>query len=124
MGNDAKLVLVAIIGVAVVTVSLMLMPWAESGFGFDKAALPAWSQPIFDKPPFSNFLPFGDWAQRSLSEKVDDLDRSRKEYMNPLLAGDYTYALVMGVAMILASIAIMFVGKEDAEEKLIIPVKK
>ncbi|CAN5622747.1 hypothetical protein BH10CYA1_BH10CYA1_42570 [soil metagenome] len=124
MGNDAKLVLVAIIGVAVVTVSLMLMPWAESGFGFDKAALPAWSQPIFENAPFTSLKPLGDWAQASLSGHVDAADESAKGQINAIAAGNYTYAMAMGIAMILAALAIMFVGKDDAEEKLIIPVKK
>ncbi|MBS2003525.1 MAG: hypothetical protein U0103_07820 [Candidatus Obscuribacterales bacterium] len=124
MNNDAKLVVVALIGVAVVGVSLMLMPWAESGFGFDKPALPAWSQPIFDSPPFTGLKPLGDWAQQRLSGKVDKDDESAKGVINPIAAGNYTYAMAMGVAMILAAFAIMFVGKDDAEEKLIIPVKK
>jgi len=124
MNNDAKLVVVALIGVAVVGVSLMLMPWAESGFGFAKPALPAWSQPIFDSPPFTGLKPLGDWAQQRLSGKVDKDDESAKGVINPIAAGNYTYAMAMGVAMILAAFAIMFVGKDDAEEKLIIPVKK
>ncbi len=124
MNNDAKLVVVAIIGAAVVGVSLLLMPWAESGFGFDKAALPEWSQPIFENAPFTSLKPLGDWAQQRLSGKVDKDDESAKGEINPIAAGNYTYAVAMGVAMILASLAIMFVGKDDAEEKLIIPVKK
>lgn len=124
MNNDAKLVVVALIGAMVVGVSLMLMPWAESGFGFDKPALPAWSQPIFENPPFTSLKPLGDWAQHKLSGQVDKDDESAKGEINPIAAGNYTYAMAMGVAMLLASLAIIFVGKDDAEEKLIIPVKK
>lgn len=124
MANDAKLVVVAIVAVAVVGISLMLMPWSESGFGFDKQALPAWSQNIWDNGPFSALKPLGDWAQHTLSGHVDKDDESTKGVINPIAAGNYTYALAMCIAMILAALAIMFVGKDDAEEKLILPVKK
>ena len=36
----------------------------------------------------------------------------------------YVYALFLGLAMVCASIAINVVGREDAEEKTILPVKK
>ena len=44
--------------------------------------------------------------------------------MKATLVGDYSYALVMGGAMVAAALAIMLIGKEEAEEKLILPVKK
>ncbi len=124
MANEAKLAVVAVVALVVVSLSLMLMPWAESGFGFDKTSLPLWSQPIFENEPFTSLKPLGDWAQKSLSGHVDKEDENAKGQINPFLAGDYTYAMVMGLAMILAALAIMFVGKEDAEEKLILPAKK
>jgi hypothetical protein len=124
MSSGAKLVLVGIVAIVVAALSLTLMPWAESGFGFDKAALPAWSQPIFENAPFTSLKPLGDWAQNSLSGHVDKADESAKGQINPIAAGNYTYAMVMGLAMILAALAIIFVGKDDAEEKLILPVKK
>lgn len=124
MDNGGKLVVVGVVAAIVVAISLMLMPWAESGFGFDKKALPEWSQPIFDNPPFTSLKPLGEWAQQSLSGHVDKADENAKGQINPIAAGNYTYAMVMGLAMILASLAIIFVGKDDAEEKLILPVKK
>ncbi len=130
MANEAKLAVVAVVALVVVSLSLMLMPWAESGFGFDKTALPVWSQPIFENEPFTSLKPLGDWAQKSISDAlaaashVDKDDQNAKGQSNPFLAGDYTYAMVMGLAMVLAALAIMFVGKEDAEEKLILPAKK
>jgi hypothetical protein len=89
-----------------------------------------WSQPIFENAPFTSLKPLGDWAQKSISDglaaasRVDKDDQNAKGQINPFLVGDYAYAMVMGLAMILASLAIMFVGKEDAEEKLILPAKK
>ena len=38
--------------------------------------------------------------------------------------GDYGYILFMGVALTIAGIAIMIIGREDAEEKTVLPVKK
>ncbi|HEY9676967.1 MAG TPA: hypothetical protein V6C76_03120 [Drouetiella sp.] len=124
MANEAKLAVVGVIAVAVVGVSLTVMPWAESGFGFDKQALPKWSQGIWESGPFAGLKPMGEWAQKTLSGHADKADENSKGEINPIAAGNYTYALAMGAAMILASLGIMFVGKDDAEEKLILPVKK
>jgi hypothetical protein len=38
--------------------------------------------------------------------------------------GDYAYSLVIGLAMIAAAIGIAAVGREEAEEKTVLPVKK
>ncbi|HEY9786166.1 MAG TPA: hypothetical protein V6D17_12235 [Candidatus Obscuribacterales bacterium] len=38
--------------------------------------------------------------------------------------GDYGYALFMFVALCAAAVAIMIIGKEDSEEKTILPLKK
>lgn len=125
MSNDAKLVIVGVVALMVVAISLTLMPWAESGFGFEPQKLPEWSQHIFDaNGPFASLKPLGDWAQQALTSKVDKGDLNKSNQIDPILAGNYMYALAMGAAMTLAAIAIMYVGKEDAEEKTILPVKK
>jgi hypothetical protein len=38
--------------------------------------------------------------------------------------GDYAYSLVMGLAMVAAAIGIAAIGREEAEEKTVLPVKK
>jgi len=53
------------------------------------------------------------------------------QFMNSLIFqmknghfGDYAYSFFLALALVVASIGIVLIGREEAEEKTILPVKK
>jgi hypothetical protein len=119
-----KDIVIIILGAACLLVSVLFMPVSEVGFGFDPKDLTTDSilagpiKAMVDGPAGQAARPLGDWAKEHLAKHVDADD------LKATLIGDYSYALVMGGAMVAAAIAIMLIGREEAEEKLVLPSKK
>ncbi|MDR3612275.1 MAG: hypothetical protein P4L53_01840 [Candidatus Obscuribacterales bacterium] len=104
---------VALVALGCLVAALVLQPWSELQFGFDLKAIPEWSRALVQSPPMSDLKPLGDWAEQSLKAGGASTN-----------FGDYMYALVMFGVLTLIGIAYIAVGREEAEEKLILPVKK
>jgi hypothetical protein len=98
---------------AVLVLSVVFLVWSELGLN-------------------GNFPPWLAWALNPLgiSKIYSDLPWA-KPLQDYLIAqgarsnfGDYAYCLFMGLAITIAAIAIVMIGREDAEEKTVLPVKK
>ncbi len=92
-----------------------LMPFAEIGLNDSTQSYPGWLQSVagllvtFYKP----FMPIG-----------NDLTKYLKTQGVMTNLGDYAYIVFLSIAMLIASLAIGIVGREDATEKTVIPEKK
>jgi hypothetical protein len=94
-------------------VSIVLMPWSELGFTGDFPTWLAWAMGPLGVTAFFQQLPWGPHITQFLTEQG-----AKKNF------GDYAYVLFMCAAMCAAAIAIVLIGKEEAEEKTILPIKK
>ncbi|HEY9755686.1 MAG TPA: hypothetical protein V6C97_11030 [Oculatellaceae cyanobacterium] len=103
---------VAVAGVCLYA-ALVLMPWSELNFGFDLKAIPEWSHGLVNSPLMSPLASFGHQASDYLKAKGAESQ-----------FGDYMYALVIFVILTLVGIAYVVVGREEAEEKMYLPIKK
>jgi hypothetical protein len=56
--------------------------------------------------------------------KANGLDQVPSDMETPNIAGRYAYILFVAIALVAAAVAIILIGREDAEEKLVLPVKK
>jgi hypothetical protein len=123
-----KDLLIFIIAGAVVVGSLLFMPWAELGFGLEPDKCPIWAQGIIQSDLYQGMKKNGEdvYAHLTKAIKSEDKKEGSSEAMTPLIAGNYTYVLAMGLLMTCAAVGIILIGKEDdiADEKTIIPVKK
>lgn len=107
---------IAILVLAAVCVSAsVLMAWSELGY---TGKFPEWIAWLMQ--------PLGISAQ--FNQLSDGPGKELTEFLTKAGAksnfGDYGYALFMFVAMCAAAIAIMIIGREDSEEKTVIPAKK
>ena len=94
--------------------SLIFMPWAEMNFTGDFPPWCAWAlTPLHVSAYLDSFTKFGLHLQNTL--------KSNGAANN---FGDYAYVLMMSVAMVLAAVAIIVIGRDDAEEKTLLPTKK
>ncbi len=111
-------VVLVVVGAVVCLAFTGLMPWAELGMNGAFDNWPLWLRWINE----NLFLPLPNYDQ------VASMGASWTDYLKKSGAesryGDYAYSLVMGLAMIGAAIGIAAVGREEAEEKTILPVKK
>jgi hypothetical protein len=95
-----------------------LMPWAELGMTGALNSWPLWLRWISEHtgiglPDYAIVSGLGaDWTSYLQKNGADKN------------LGDYAYSLVIGLAMIAAAIGIAAVGREEAEEKTVLPVKK
>jgi hypothetical protein len=109
-----KTLIVCAIAALVFVVSIVFMPWSELGF---TGNFPTWlnwlMQPLGVDKLFNEMLPIGN--------QIRDFLKNAGATKN---FGDYAYSLFIGFALTAAAIAIILVGKEDAEEKTILPLKK
>ncbi len=117
------IILLAFAG-AVVAVSV-LMAWSELGFA---GTLPDWLADLTSRiglhgaiSGFFNSLTPG--LGGDLTKYLQDKGVSVNPKSTASL-GDYGYILFMGLALVVAGIGIMIIGREDAEEKTVLPVKK
>jgi NADH:ubiquinone oxidoreductase subunit 6 (subunit J) len=121
-----KAVLIAVIAVVVFIGSVVFMPWAELGFGLDKKEVPGWATGIVASPLYQSLQSTGQDSYDKLNKAITKTDAQQNgtATMTALIAGNYTYAFAMAILLILASVGIMLIGREDSEEKTILPVKK
>jgi hypothetical protein len=95
-----------------------LMPWAELGMNGAFDNWPLWLRWTSEH----THLPLPDyaaWAGTAANWTAYLTKNGAEKNL-----GDYAYSLVMGVAMIAAAIGIAAIGREEAEEKTVLPVKK
>jgi hypothetical protein len=94
------------------------MPWAELGMNGSFDNWPLWLRWTAEHTPIR--LP--DYAA------VSGLGADWTSYLQKNGAeghlGDYAYSLVIGIALIGSAIGIAAIGREDAEEKTVLPVAK
>lgn len=104
-----------VIGVACVCLwaALVLMPWSELNFGFDLKGIPEWSHGLVNSPLMAPLAGLGHQASDYLKQKGAESQ-----------FGDYMYALVIFGILTLVGLAYIVVGREEAEEKMYLPVKK
>jgi len=111
-------IVLVVVGAVVCLAFTGLMPWAELGMNGTFDNWPLWLRWVHE----NLLLPLPNYDQ------VANLGASWSEYLKKAGAesrlGDYAYSLVMGLAMIAAAIGIAAIGREEAEEKTILPVKK
>jgi hypothetical protein len=113
LADGLKFIVIPILAVAALLVSVILMPWSELNFTGDFPTWLAWAMGPLGVAAFFHSIPWGDQLKDFL------LAQGAKTHF-----GDYAYALFMGLAMVAAAIAIVIVGREEAEEKTVLPVKK
>lgn len=117
------IILLAFAGV-IVGVSV-LMAWSELGF---VGTLPDWLHDLLSriglqKPVSEFFNSLTPGMGNDLTKFLESKGVSVNSKSTASL-GDYGYILFMGFALILAGVGIMIIGREDAEEKTVLPVKK
>ncbi len=117
------IILLAFAG-AVVGISI-LMAWSELGFAGN---LPDWLADLTTRiglhdaiSGFFNSLTPGMGNDLLTYLKGKGVTVNEKSTAS---LGDYGYILFMGLALTVAGIGIMIIGREDAEEKTVLPVKK
>lgn len=102
-----------------------LMAWSELGFA---GTLPDWLNDLLSRIGLSKLVSDQfNGLTPSLGNDLLNFLKGKGVSVNPKSTaslGDYGYILFMGVALIVAGIGIMVIGREDAEEKTVIPVKK
>lgn len=117
------IILLAFAG-AVVAVSV-LMAWSELGFA---GTLPDWLTDLTTRIGLHGMISgFFNSLTPTLGTDLTKYLQDKGVSVNPKSTaslGDYGYILFMGVALVVAGIGIMIIGKEDAEEKTVLPVKK
>ncbi len=117
------IILLAFAG-AVVAVSV-LMAWSELGF---TGATPDWLTDLTSRIGLHGTIAgFFNSLTPTLGKELTDYLTGKGVSVNPKSTaslGDYGYILFMGVALTIGGIAIMIIGREDAEEKTVLPVKK
>jgi hypothetical protein len=99
-----------------VGISLVLQPFAELGF---TGKFPGWLQ--WAMGPLGISKIFSDLGQAEVSKSMQAFLVSQGAGKN---FGDYAYALFLFAALCVAAVAIILIGREDAEEKTVLPVKK
>lgn len=114
MGNiRAALVVIFALGCVYFT---MAMPWAEHNMTATKESVPHTIKLLYLTDPTIKLFD----AYAAQKEKHEQELKNKNAEGN---LGEYVYALVMGLAMILAALAIMSIGSEDEVEKTVLPSK-
>jgi len=111
-----KDILIVLLALTCLGVSLVMQPWAELGFTGNFPAWLAWAMDPLGVAKW--FTQLGD------TKLAKDIYNFLIAHQAPGHFGDYAYALFLFAAMIVAAVAIVLIGREDAEEKTILPVKK
>jgi hypothetical protein len=101
------------------------MAWSELGFA---GTLPDWLTDLTTRIGLHGMISgFFNSLTPTLGTDLTKYLQDKGVSVNPKSTaslGDYGYILFMGVALVVAGIGIMIIGKEDAEEKTVLPVKK
>ena len=112
-GKDILIILLA--GLCLI-VSLIMQPWAELGF---KGDFPAWLSWLTGPLGLNHF--FNELGSTQFAKDIQEFLTKQGAQTN---FGDYAYSLFLFTALIVAAIAIILIGREEAEEKLLLPAKK
>jgi len=94
-------------------VSIVLLPWSELGFNGNFPDWLSWAMTPLGVASLFKDIPWG--------QSIESFLKAQGAKAN---FGDYAYSLFMCVAITVAAVAIVLVGKEDAEEKTVLPIKK
>jgi hypothetical protein len=128
-----KGIIIGILAIACLVLSVVFQPWAEMGFGTDPNELATDSllaQPVHALAGwYSQFDGMAKSLQSDIKGKLDQeaIQTGAKpdpDWGKSVIAGNYTYVYVMAFAMFASAVAIIVIGREDAEEKTVIPIKK
>jgi hypothetical protein len=129
-----KGIVIGVLAIACLVMSVIFQPWAEMGFGVDPNVIA--SDSLLGPPlhALANWYQqqFGGAAAQLQSQIKGKLDEQAQangakpdpDWSKSVIAGDYTYITVMAFAMFASAVAIIVIGREDAEEKTVLPVKK
>jgi hypothetical protein len=104
--------LLVVISVACLGCAVVLMPWSELNFGADPHQLTTWGKALCEMPPMNGLS--------NLAQQVTTYLKANGAESN---FGDYMYALVIFGILTLLGLVFMAVGREEAEEKTVLPVK-
>jgi len=63
-------------------------------------------------------------ARMDKTAQANGLTAPPADDQTPTVAGRYAYILFVAIAMVASAVAIILIGREDAEEKTVLPVKK
>lgn len=110
--------LLAIAGGVLCIVLTLTMPWAELGMDASFQQWPEWLKWLSTNLN----VPLPDYA--FMSNYATEWTAHLKKAGAESRYGDYAYSLVMGLAMIASAIGIAAIGREEGEEKTVLPVKK
>ena len=116
MIRTGKDVLIIVLAATCLMVSLVLQPWAELGF---KGDFPAWISWLTGWLGIDKF--FNELGSCQFAKDIQEFLSQQGAQAN---FGEYAYCLFLFVALIVAAIAIILIGREESEEKLLLPVKK
>jgi|SRR6516225_9437610 hypothetical protein len=115
MIKSGKDVLIIVLAATCVIVSLILLPWAELGFKGDFPAWLSWLTGALGIDKCFNELGNCQFA-KDIQEYL--VQQGAKNF------GEYAYSLFLFIALVVAAIAIILIGREESEEKLLLPAKK
>jgi hypothetical protein len=111
--RDIKDLVIIILALLCFGISIVMLPWSELGFNGHFPPWLAWALDPIGIGMFFDHIPGGKAIHDFLSQQG-----ARDKF------GDYAYALFMFAALIVAAVAIILIGREDVEEKTILPLKK
>lgn len=117
---------IVILGLGAVVLGMsLLMAWSELGF---TGVFPDWLNDLMTRLHLKDITAgLFDTLQKGLGADITKFLSGAGVSVNPnstASLGDYGYAIFMTIALTAAGIAIMVIGREDAEEKTVLPVKK
>jgi hypothetical protein len=103
---------VAVAGICLY-IALVLMPWSELQFGLVAKQIPGWAEPLVNSPLMKPLADFGHGIVGYLTKHGAESQ-----------FGDYMYGFCIFIILTLIGLAYIVVGREEAEEKLYLPIKK
>lgn len=118
-GTSPIAILLVVAGAVGCLAMTSLMPWAELQLNGSASNWPSWMK-VFVNP----LVEIGSKQYAELTPKGEELTKELKARGAESSYGDYVYAVLLGGAMTAAAIGIAAIGREDAEEKTIVPEKK
>lgn len=112
-------VLIMVVGIVGCLAMTSLMPWAELQLNAKPDNWPWWLK-TFAAPLVS----IGSSEYGKLDSKGQEITKELQARGAESSYGDYVYAVLLGGAMTAAAIGIAAIGRDDAEEKTLVPEKK
>jgi len=126
VGKMIDTVLCAAFALICLWAALFFMPYAELGFN---GKFPQWAnwfvKPLGLNTAFEGAKDLGDKLTKDLQEYgATGRQVNLQDPKEGVSYGDYGYALALGLALIAGGIAVAAIGREEAEESTVLPVKK